>query len=118
MTQAQNALTSSTPEDDEEEDSPPQDTTTKPLLEDKDDQNSDNKSSTSNTNEDKKSSLSRADSFNSTEYLEAMSNGRTPQKYGKDSSDNDEDDDYVDPINSTSIFNSPKGETYVPPPDE
>eukprot|EP00111_Clytia_hemisphaerica_P018542 TCONS_00054849-protein len=115
MTQAQNAL-STTPDEETEEDQP-QDTTTKPLLEDTDDHNSDNKS-TSNTNEDKKSSLSRADSFNSTEYLEAMSNGKTPQKYGKVASDGEDDDDYVDPLNSTSIFNSPKGETYVPPPDD
>lgn len=58
-------------------------------------------------------------SLDSNDYLEAMggdANDKTPKNSG-DTTD-DESGGYVDAINSTSVFSSPKGETYVPPPDE
>ena len=74
---------------------------------------------------DKKSSVNSRASLDSNDYLEGMSGGsindKTPLTQ-KDGDDDVEDEfgstDYVDAIDSTSVFNSPKGETYVPPPDE
>ena len=72
----------------------------------------------------KKSSTHSRASLDSNDYLEAMggrgNDDKTPLK-PKNSTDDDEfgSKDYVDAIDNTNqVFNSPKGVTFVPPPDE
>ena len=101
--------------------------TEKPVTnnaDDDDDENDNNHDKNS-----KKSSVHSRASLDSNDYLEAMGSGsgdKTPlkPKHTGDTGDENNDDefgskDYVDAINNTNqVFNSPKGETYVPPPDE
>ena len=72
----------------------------------------------------KKSSTHSRASLDSNDYLEAMGgrgdDNKTPL-IPKKSTDVDEfgSKDYVDAIDNTNqVFNSPKGVTFVPPPDE